>query len=561
MNWQNLVKKFKNFWLFAIKIFKKFVEYMGDINVFWYKNMSHYNNVRNYFRLVLSRQPHILGMRSNNYFIFLIYCSMVILLIIFILLFLKIISEITCYDSELRKSPVDLGIFTEKHLLDFYIPEKDLQKNLEKLCFSEGIAALSFNLIGAANLDDKTLPLRQVLGKEYYEYFKKYSLFLLANAPNITSVSYFLNTVLYHESYVDRGFLESKFKNFIFGYSMLFGEKWHPKMSFAQEVLYYRQFWTLEELRPLSIPSIFKLYDKAVNSSKFFKYTYENGVTFGYYSDCGKTVLKDFININGQDWDEIYMKAHSYCFDEQKGFIYKVKNILQHLYKFTRFYEKNAGDYYFFCGNICSDETDILNFLYLDIFVTSNKAAYLQFLIEIELAQTLNTILYYPSVANGRYFIKQVIKELRAYLQLSLDKGIFKDTDDYVYVETLHGDHRVRRLIKKYLNIILKGCFIKDEKTVALYKEHAPIFHSILSDNSDLLKKKITYKQALKALDFIDKLIDKIKKEEDFLAKKHFPNINEIRKKKIYTKYFINSIDVERNEVFAIYYGPQSKDL
>lgn len=255
------------------------------------------------------------------------------------------------------------------------------------------------------------------------------------------------------------------------------------------------------------------------------------------------------------------MKAHSYSFDEQKGFIYKVKNILQHLYKFTRFYEKSASDYYFFCGNICFDETDILNFLYLNIFVTSNKAAYFQFLIEIELAQTLNTILYYPSVASGRYFIKQVIRELRAYLQLCLDKGIFKDTDDYVYVETLHGDHRVRRLIKKYLNIILKGCFIKDEKTIALYKEHAPIFHSILSDNSGLLEKKITYKQVLKALDFIDKLIDRIKKEEDFLAKKHFPNINEIRKKKIYTKYFVNRIDVEQNEVFAVYYGPQSKDL
>lgn len=72
-------------------------------------------------------------------------------------------------------------------------------------------------------------------------------------------------------------------------------------MSFAQEVLYYRQFWALEELRPLSIPRVFKLYDKTINSSKFFKYIYENGVTFGYYTDYGKTVLKDFTNINDRD--------------------------------------------------------------------------------------------------------------------------------------------------------------------------------------------------------------------------------------------------------------------
>lgn len=151
---------------------------------------------------------------------------MLILLIAFILLFSKfVLQEISCYDSGPGNIPVDLGIFTEKHLLDFYIPEEDLQKNLEKLSFSEGIAALSFNLIEAANLDDKILPLRQVLGREYYEYFKNFSLFVIMNAPNITSISYFLNTVLYHESYVDSGFLKSKFKNFIFNYSMFFGQK------------------------------------------------------------------------------------------------------------------------------------------------------------------------------------------------------------------------------------------------------------------------------------------------------------------------------------------------
>lgn len=278
---------------------------------------------------------------------------------------------------------------------------------------------------------------------------------------------------------------------------------------------------------------------------------YHNDIICGYYTDYGKSLLKNFTNIRGQDLSEIYFKAYSYSFDQQKGFIYKVKNLLQHLFKLKRLYEKEAAEYYFLCGNLCFDETDILNFVYLDIYITANKEIYTQALKEIEFTQTLNVIFYYPAVATGRYYIKEVIKELKLYLQACLDNGVFKDTDDdYIYVETLHGDHRVRRLIKRYLNLILKSCLIKDEKTIAFYKKHAPIFYSILSDNKNLLTKKITYKQALEAINFIDNIINKIKKEEDFLARKHFPNIYEIRKKKIYTKHLVTNIDEEEDKVY-----------
>lgn len=108
-------------------------------------------------------------------------------------------------DALFELPPTDLGgVFTEKHLLDFYVSKKDPRENLEKLCFSEGIAALSFHLIEIKNADDRLLPLRQILGKEYFQYFKNYSFFLILNTGEITGLSNFLNTVIYRENFVDK---------------------------------------------------------------------------------------------------------------------------------------------------------------------------------------------------------------------------------------------------------------------------------------------------------------------------------------------------------------------
>ena len=108
MNWQDLIKKFKNF-----------IRYVGgNINVFWHKNIKH-----------------------SFYLIFRYYVSLLFIVCI-LLLFFKIFPDIILCEKKTDQPPAYSGIFSVTNLNDFYVTKQSAEDNLKKMCFCEGIGAV-----------------------------------------------------------------------------------------------------------------------------------------------------------------------------------------------------------------------------------------------------------------------------------------------------------------------------------------------------------------------------------------------------------------------------------
>jgi hypothetical protein len=470
---------------------------------------------------------------KNLSFLIFRYYLPVLFIFCILLFFFKIIPFAISCQRETNRLFIDSGIFSINHLNDFYVPKKSVVDNIRKFCFSEGIGAIHAWMIELQLVQyDKPIDLRRIIGKQCYENFKKFSKCLMESSQNLSEIDLFLTAIFDKQN---TSYIYNKYNSFFIEYQNQFGREWHPKQSFSREVAYFASFWTVEELAPLSIPNLFNMHDSAVNSLKFFKCVEKNNVWLINYTNYGKKLLKNFFTINDQDLSKIYKEADSYFFNEQTGdYTYKLKHALPHLHGLRRFY----ADKIVLCMSGLLDfgfeENCGTNFFSIYDYLENHIRTYEEILREIEAMEIINHILYYPSVSTGKYYLEIAVGEVRDRLELNSEAGVFRNTNNFVYVEFPYGDIRIRRLIKKYLNWIYKAGYLKDEKIIENYKKHARIFCSILIDGKDLIEtEELTYEEAVRSINFIKKIIEIVAEEEEILSRKCFFNIDEIRKKKL----------------------------